>query len=501
MLDRSGVCEEPGLEVLVRERRQPTLVLQDTTLIDEVVERAERALFVANPDELDLAMLEPPRDQPPVELHEPWICEGSRLALRLPGTLMELDQLVVDRERLSLVARDLELDLSRFPPGAPQLPTCLTPEERQIARLPNALEVDEVRRHRPLDADVETANGGIDQAAECSRHVVPWSALADRATEPNPFYEPYALLAAWRHLAPPTLRVVLVWAPNVLPGRPPQLAGLFPIVRSERYKGLPLTVFSTWHHLYTYLTTPLLDAELATYVLEAFFVWLRTIDAVLFEWQTIRSGGAFGHALIDTLNRTGTTAFHDTSHTRAYFQPAVDLESYLERSISGKKRKELRRQERRLGETGRLVYDQLEEGGDLDPWLDEFLELEALGWKGQGGSALINDPAALAVFRAYAHGAFEQQRWMTLAMRLDGRAIAMKCNLLAGAGAVAFKITYDESYARYSPGVLSASSRCSVDGSRRCSTRPEPPRTSRSCVSRSTSAVSARCPSASCNAK
>ena len=43
---------------------------------------------------------------------------------------------------------------------------------------------------------------------------------------------------------------------------------------------------------------------------------------------------------------------------------------------------------------------------------------------------------------------------MALALRLDGRAIAMKCNLLAGDGAVAFKIAYDESYARFSPGVL-----------------------------------------------
>ena len=34
------------------------------------------------------------------------------------------------------------------------------------------------------------------------------------------------------------------------------------------------------------------------------------------------------------------------------------------------------------------------------------------------------------------------------------RAIAMKCNLRAGDGAVAFKIAYDEAYARFSPGVL-----------------------------------------------
>jgi hypothetical protein len=287
-----------------------------------------------------------------------------------------------------------------------------------------------------------------------ARHVAAWDALAARAAEPNPFYESYALLAAWRHLAPKTLRVVCVWAPNVLPKQPPLLVGLFPVVRSNRYKGVPLTVYSTWRHLYSYLTTPLVDAELAPLALETFFGWLRESDAALFSWDAISSDGAFRHVLIDTLNRLGTSAFHEAAHTRACFRPAASAEQYLEHSIPGKKRKELRRQERRLAETGKLTYDELAADGDLNAWLDEFLALEALGWKGKGGTALRNDASALAVFRAYAAGAFERKRWMTLALRLDGRAIAMKCNLRAGDGAVAFKIAFDESYARFSPGVL-----------------------------------------------
>ena len=62
------------------------------------------------------------------------------------------------------------------------------------------------------------------------RHVAAWDVLARHAAEPNPFYESYALLAAWRHLRPEGLRVVCVWSPNVLPGKSPHLAGVFPIV-------------------------------------------------------------------------------------------------------------------------------------------------------------------------------------------------------------------------------------------------------------------------------
>jgi len=50
--------------------------------------------------------------------------------------------------------------------------------------------------------------------------------------------------------------------------------------------------------------------------------------------------------------------------------------------------------------------------------------------------------------------AHERGRLMMMGLRLDGRPIAVKYNLLANEGSFAFKIAYDESFARYSPGVL-----------------------------------------------
>lgn len=41
-----------------------------------------------------------------------------------------------------------------------------------------------------------------------------------------------------------------------------------------------------------------------------------------------------------------------------------------------------------------------------------------------------------------------------ISLELDGRPLAMKMNLLTGEGGFAFKITYDEAFARESPGVL-----------------------------------------------
>jgi hypothetical protein len=304
----------------------------------------------------------------------------------------------------------------------------------------------------PPGRELSTTVADTPQALE--RHVAAWHELVYHAAEPNPFYEPHALLPAWRELAAPDLRVVLVWAPSPLAGQPPVLAGLFPIVRT-RCHGLPLPALATWKHLYSYLATPLVRADLAGEAIAALFGWLRReTDAAVFEWRTLGADGPFYHALIDTLNRLGFEAFRERSHTRALFRPAASAEAFLTRALCGKKRKELRRQERRLAEAGRVTYDELAPDGDLVAWLDEFVALERRGWKGRGGTALGIDPAGHAMFCAMAHGAFARGRWMTLALRVDGRPVAMKCNLRSGAGAVAYKIAYDEDFARYSPGVL-----------------------------------------------
>lgn len=284
-------------------------------------------------------------------------------------------------------------------------------------------------------------------------HATVWEELARTAADPNPFYEPYALLAALANVPPAEgIEVVMIWAPNPLPKQPPFLVGLFPLVRAKRYKGLPITVLSTWKHLYAYIGTPLVRADRAVDTLDAFLVWLRDDSgAALFEWQTIRSDGAFRLALSDAFNRHGVMTFQDSEHTRALFRPGASTDDFLERSMGGKKRKELRRQERRLAELGTVVFD---DAPPLEPWIDQFLELEARGWKGTDGSALRDDPPARELFRAYMRGAHERGRLMLWSLRVGDRVVAMKCNLRCGAGALAFKIAYDEDFAKYSPGVL-----------------------------------------------
>jgi len=135
---------------------------------------------------------------------------------------------------------------------------------------------------------------------------------------------------------------------------------------------------------------------------------------------------------------------------------ASDLspDAYLEASLSGKKRKELRRQANRLADEGEVAIQRQTDAADLAGWTEAFLKLEAAGWKGEAGSALACDAATAALFSESLEGAALRGRLERLTLTLDGRPLAMLATFVAAPGAFSFKTAFDENYARFSPGVL-----------------------------------------------
>ena len=176
--------------------------------------------------------------------------------------------------------------------------------------------------------------------------------------------------------------------------------------------------------------------------------------AGLVRLEDVPGEGPFHVHLVDELNRRCWPSLVSSWYTRALFRPAASSEEFLERALNGKRRKELRRQRARLAELGRLELSELRPDEDPAPWIREFLALEAAGWKGTRGVAAAQHPGERAYVEEMAARAHARGRLMMMALRLDGRPIALKYNLLAGDGSFAFKITFDESYSRYSPGVL-----------------------------------------------
>jgi CelD/BcsL family acetyltransferase involved in cellulose biosynthesis len=284
-----------------------------------------------------------------------------------------------------------------------------------------------------------------------------WEDLAASALEPNVFYEPWMMIPALHNLGDAkTLLTALVFTTDPAQPGTPLLCGLFPLECGRGYKGLPVKFLRLWRHKHCFLTTPLIRAGYERRALEAFFGWLAT-DArsgALIEFNMLPGAGPFHQALVDYLYSSGKPNRVFDSYTRALFQPSVDADTYLCAALSSKHRKMIRRHEAALSSIGRLEYEALASDDDATVWIEEFLQLEASGWKGRESSALASNESERSYLKSIATEAFRRGRLVMLAMRLDGRPIAYKLDFLAGRGAFTFKIAFDENYARYSPGML-----------------------------------------------
>jgi hypothetical protein len=289
-------------------------------------------------------------------------------------------------------------------------------------------------------------------------YVEDWEALAQNAIEPNLFYEHWFLIPAIKAFASGLdVRIVFIFGTNPdRPTGPPILCGMFPLEHSTRCVGLPASTLSFWKHAQCFLCTPLIRKSLARETLEAFFTYLASEDAdcSLVRLNFISGDGPLHHVLSSLLYERSTPVYVFESYSRALIRRTLDAETYLNATISGRHRKELRRKEKRLAERGPLSLTELNADTGAQPWIESFLALESSGWKGKEGSALTVKESERTFFREVASEAYRRGRLMMLAVNLGDQPIAQKCNFLAADGGFAFKIAYDESYSDYSPGVL-----------------------------------------------
>jgi hypothetical protein len=188
----------------------------------------------------------------------------------------------------------------------------------------------------------------------------------------------------------------------------------------------------------------------------------------LLEFGFVAGDGPFWQLLADHCERRQKPVHVTTSFLRALFRPRGDAESDIRSVMHPSRLRELRRHERRLADEAKLEYAALEPGDDVDAWIEEFLRVEEISWKGKGGRALAASPLDRDWFVEVARAGAKRGQLMMLALRRGDTAIAHKCNFLSGAGSFAFKIAFDEEHARHSPGVL-----LELENIRRLHARPQ----------------------------
>ncbi len=277
-----------------------------------------------------------------------------------------------------------------------------------------------------------------------------WDDLSSRALEPNAFFTADALNARSRHLpGGADLRLLVAWRGD---GETRRLVGLLPVLRP---RGRVLNPFPIRRapELYGPLSTPLVDPDRPDETWAAMLAGLAQVGAAGILLPFLSEDGPVAAALVEAAGTGGLPVEKLGGHGRAFLDSRLGSEAYFRATLETRRRKEAERQRRRLGEQGKLTFCVANLPEDVTAATEEFIALEAAGWKGRAGTDLGSAAGASAYFREIAAG-MRDRSYRVATLRLDGRAIAAGLVMIAGRRAFYVKTAYDEALARFSPGLL-----------------------------------------------
>ncbi len=288
----------------------------------------------------------------------------------------------------------------------------------------------------------------LESCEELPAHYQGLRQLSTESIEANPFYEPWLLVPAIRHLmdSVPKLQLILIYKSNIL-------CAFLPFLEQRSYRGLPTRTLIALRHNYFALTNPLLHHRWGQQALEYFLTrWLaenKKFGLVVFPM--LATDGSFHGILYQTAFAGDLLTHVDRRFTRGLYRCSVSNKVF--QPLSGRFRKHTRRAMEKLESMGTVTYCELNRE-NAEQWLEEFLELEKSGWKGRKGSALASSPASRQFFLDCARNGVANGVFTGSALRLDGRMIAARTLVSSQDGSFLFKIAYDEEFASFSPGTL-----------------------------------------------
>jgi Acetyltransferase (GNAT) domain len=306
---------------------------------------------------------------------------------------------------------------------------------------------------RALAVPAQVSDAGTATAADwrtMRSDIAAWDALSADATEPNPFFESWYLLPSLEAYDPHGAVRLLRFEHEG------KLAGLMPITRRSDYYGKPMPHLANWLHDNTFLGAPLVMQGREVQFWHALLGWAdRNAGAALFlHLNQCSLDGPIQLALDSVLTAQGRPGWIVRREDRAILSSPLGADEYRKAAFSADKRKDLRRRLARLGDLGDVRFVWNDDADGIEAWAEQYLALEASGWKGKAGSAMTQDPAKRAIFTQSLAEAARRGRLLRLALTLDGAPVAMLSTFVSPPGAFGYKTAFDERFSKFAPGIL-----------------------------------------------
>jgi CelD/BcsL family acetyltransferase involved in cellulose biosynthesis len=266
-----------------------------------------------------------------------------------------------------------------------------------------------------------------------------WADLAARAVEDNQFFHPDVALPAAACLRT-GVRLAVVRSAD---GR---LIAAAPVTGDRLGRIAPAT--RVWSHDYGPLGVPLIDPAATDAAVAAFVEQIAPAGGSL-----VIPDLPLGSPIAAAFQRMAMLAGRPVDVVHPYRRAMLRRSAGdLRATLAARRRKEFARQMRRLADLGEVVVESVAEPARVRARFEEFLVLEAAGWKGRKHSALVSSEGTLSFARAMVRARAESGHARIDSIRLNRRPIAMLVSFVAGSTAWTWKIAYAEDFARFSPG-------------------------------------------------
>ena len=273
-----------------------------------------------------------------------------------------------------------------------------------------------------------------------------WNALLERSSTDIPFLRHEWFWLWWQHFGEGRQ----LWIVVVYDGKTPCL--IMPLMREAARPLRPVRVLRSmtnshayrWHYLCEPTRPEAIEAALSYLAVSG--------EWDLMDLDLVAGTATERQALLDLARKRGHAV------TRAVeLSPVVEVTGSWEAfhsSLKKRFRSRLRRSRKSLEAGGKVSFELVSGGEQLQAKLDEGFAVERQSWKGRSGTAIACHPNLVAFYSAWAHTA-AAKGWLRLFfLRLEDNAVAFDFSLLHRGQLYTMKAGYDEAYKQASVGHL-----------------------------------------------
>ena len=277
-----------------------------------------------------------------------------------------------------------------------------------------------------------------------------WDSLANNALARIVPFESNVLLPALKHLATESVRVLIV--EDVAAESNCNLVGLVPIEPKTVYR-LPFKAAEIWKHDQCFDATPLLHKQFAVEAWKLICEKIKATGFSLLSLDTVSAEEKLERVFRSVEEQKRIVRFQRDQYQRAAFNPSKTSADYVQENCSKNVRKSTRRQLRRLEDLGKVTWEKSDASSDFEQLAEDFLTLEASGWKGKEGTALASTAATEAFYKEMIQESAKAGKAKFLSLKLDGRPIAMLSDIHSEKFSYCYKTAYNEEFSSFSPGL------------------------------------------------